>query len=107
MEYLTKFCFTMDSNTKKLARLTAGFLILEIFDRFTMKKDSKLPHDLTVYQYSAHDSTIATVLNALQMYDVREIYSYQIFKIDSLLIIKLIKLIVASSSAGLCFVCTV
>lgn len=60
----------MDTNTKRLARLKAGWLIREIFDRFTMKKDSTLTPNRVLWVYSAHDETIINVLNALNMFEV-------------------------------------
>lgn len=60
----------MDTNTKLLARLKAGFLIREIFERFTMKKDSTLTPNRVLWVYSAHDETIINVLNALNLFEV-------------------------------------
>lgn len=68
MERLTGFYFSMPTNTKQLARLRVGFLIREIFEHFTMKIDGKLTPDLWIY--SAHDSTVASVLNALGLAEV-------------------------------------
>lgn len=71
MEKLARFWFAMPSNTRLLARLKAGFLIREILERFTMKKDSTLSPDRSLWIYSAHDSTVANVLNTLGLFEVR------------------------------------
>lgn len=60
----------MDTNTKLLARLKSGFLIKNIYERFTMKKDSTLSPDRVLFLYSAHDETIINVLNALNLFEV-------------------------------------
>lgn len=60
----------MDTNTKLLARLKVGFLIREIFERFTMKKDSTLTPNRVLWVYSAHDETIINLLNALNLFEV-------------------------------------
>lgn len=57
-------------NTKLLARLTTGFLIREILERFTMKKDSTLSPDRSLWVYSAHDETIFRILMSLRLYEV-------------------------------------
>lgn len=70
MEKLAHSCFGMDVNTTLLARLKAGFLIRDIFERFNMKKDSMLFPDRSLWIYSAHDTTLARLLNALNVFDV-------------------------------------
>lgn len=70
MHKLANFCFAMDANTKLLARLKAGSLVREILERFTMKKDATLSPDRSLWIYSAHDSTIANVLNTLDLFEV-------------------------------------
>lgn len=57
-------------NTKLMARLKAGFLIREIFNRFTMKRDLTLSPDRSLWIYSAHDLTIMNILAALDLYEV-------------------------------------
>lgn len=76
MEKLASFCFSMATNTKQLARLKAGFLIREIFNRFTMKANLKLHPDRSLWVYSGHDSTVSNILNALGFFDV----SYTLFE---------------------------
>lgn len=70
MEKLANFCFTMATNTKQLARLKTGFLLREILERFTMKSSSTLSPNRALWIYSAHDGTIANVLNALGLFEV-------------------------------------
>lgn len=72
MEKLANICFTMATNTKQLARLKVGFLLREILDRFTMKSSSTLSPNRSLWIYSAHDGTIANVLNALGLFEVRK-----------------------------------
>lgn len=71
MEKLSHFCFAIPTNTKLLARLKTGFLIREILQRFSMKIDSTLSPDRSLWIYSAHDSTLANVLNTLGLFEVR------------------------------------
>lgn len=70
MERLANFCFSMATNTKLLARLKTGWFFKEIFGRFTSKKDSTLDPDRSLWIYSAHDTTISNVLNALGLFEV-------------------------------------
>lgn len=67
------FSFKMDTNTKLLARLKVGFLLREILERFTMKKDLKLSPDRSMWIYSAHDGTIVNLLNALGVFQVNNL----------------------------------
>lgn len=70
MTKLANFCFKMKTNTKTLARLKSGFLIREIFERFTQKMNDSLTPNRNLWIYSAHDSTIANVLNSLGLFEV-------------------------------------
>lgn len=74
MEKLAGFCGAMPTNTKLLARLKAGFLIREILERFAMKMNSTLSPDRSLWIYSAHDTTIGNVLNALGLFKVMCVY---------------------------------
>lgn len=62
--------FQMTTKTTEMARLSVGFLIRDILDRFSSKIASKLSPDRSLWIYSAHDSTIANVLNALGLFEV-------------------------------------
>lgn len=70
MEKVTRLWFRMDTSTKLMARLKYGFLIRDILERFTMKKDSTLSPDRSLHIYSAHDTTVANVLNSLGLLEV-------------------------------------
>lgn len=70
-EWAANFSFVVPTITPELARLKAGFLVREMLDRFTQKIGSTLTPDRSVWIYSAHDTTIAGVLNALQLFEVR------------------------------------
>lgn len=54
--------------------MRAGFLIREIFDRFKSKIMGSLKPDRALYMYSAHGTFIVSVLNALDVFDVRHSY---------------------------------
>lgn len=71
----------MQTNTPELARLKAGFLIREILDRFNQKIESQLNPDRTLWIYSAHDTTVANVLNSLGLFEVmtHNIFVYVFF----------------------------
>lgn len=53
-----------------MARLKYGFLIEEILDRFSAKIGSTLSPDRNIWIYSGHDTTLAGVLNTLQLFEV-------------------------------------
>lgn len=67
---LTSLCFTTNTTTPILARLKIGFLFREILDRFEQKIQSKLQPNRNLWIYSAHDSTIASVLNSIGLFKV-------------------------------------
>lgn len=53
-----------------MARLKSGFFIKQLLNAFDEKSKSKLSPNHTFRMYSAHDSTIVNLLNALGLYDV-------------------------------------
>lgn len=57
-------------HTDEMKKIKGGFLIKEILDRFRNKTLSILQPDRSLWFYSAHDLTIARVLNALNLYEV-------------------------------------
>lgn len=61
MAYISKYYFKLRTDTPQLARFSAGFLIKEIFERFSQKINKTLQPDRSVWIYSAHDSTIGNV----------------------------------------------
>lgn len=73
LEMLTNLCFALNTTTPVLARLKIGFLYREILDRFEEKIASKLTPDRSLWIYSAHDTTIASVLNSIGLFKVNNI----------------------------------
>lgn len=70
LEWVANHSFQLATITPELARLKSGFLIREILERFTQKIGSTLSPDRSVWIYSAHDTTVANVLNALNLFEV-------------------------------------
>lgn len=62
--------FATKTYTRELARLRIGPLLNEIFDRFVNKTISHLIPNRSLHIYSAHDSTIANVLNTLKLFEI-------------------------------------
>lgn len=62
--------FKVNTATPELARLKSGFLIKEMMERFTQKIFRALEPDRSLWLYSAHDETIANVLNSLGLFEV-------------------------------------
>lgn len=60
--------FTTGSN--ELKALRSGYLLKEIFDRFTNKTQSKLEPDRSLWMYFAHDITLTNTLNSLGLFEV-------------------------------------
>lgn len=71
MEFMASHSFKTQTATKLLARLKVGFLLRDIFDRFTKKLNSMLQPDRSLWIYSAHDTTVANVLDALGLFEVK------------------------------------
>lgn len=69
LEYLKTYWIETLTGTPELKRLKAGFILQMIMDRFQNKTLSLLPDEL-MRIYSAHDITIASILNALDMFEV-------------------------------------
>lgn len=65
--------FKVNTATPELARLKSGFLIKEMMERFTQKIFCALEPDRSLWLYSAHDETIANVLNSLGLFEVCEV----------------------------------
>uniref|UniRef100_A0A8D8F7M6 acid phosphatase n=1 Tax=Culex pipiens TaxID=7175 RepID=A0A8D8F7M6_CULPI len=62
--------FATKTNTPLMARLKAGPLVKEILERFRTKLHRKLKPDRSVWVYSAHDTTVANLLNTLRVFDL-------------------------------------
>lgn len=58
------------THTTEMKKYRAGFLIKEMLDRFKNKSQSLLQPDRSIWIYSAHDTTIVNILNALNLYEV-------------------------------------
>lgn len=85
-EKLSTYWFKLISGTELLLRLRSGFLLDQIIDRFKDKTNSLLPEQL-MQIYSAHDTTIASMLNGLGLFEVNLQYSIKILSIKSKLIV--------------------
>lgn len=70
LEELANLYFVLPTNTTTLARLNSGFLLREMLDRFDDKINSKLSPNRSIWMYSAHDVTLAGVLNTLGLFKV-------------------------------------
>lgn len=68
LEKLAYNNFKSLTQTKELTQLKSGFLLREIMDRFLAKANSTLKPDYELYIYSAHDITIANLLNIFSQY---------------------------------------
>lgn len=62
------------THTNELKKYRAGFLIKEMLNRFKNKSQSLLQPDRSLWIYSAHDTIIVNVLNALNLYEVNLIF---------------------------------
>lgn len=62
--------FLESTATRELARISTGFLIYDILHRCSSKAKNKLSPDRSLWFYSAHDSTIANVLNYFGHFNV-------------------------------------
>lgn len=84
LEELANLYFVLPTNTTTLARLNSGFLLREMLDRFDDKINSKLSPNRSIWMYSAHDVTLAGVLNTLGLFKVifqrNSISNFIIFK---------------------------
>lgn len=72
MEWMAAFSFKVTTYTPVLARLKAGFLLREILDRSQQKTVAASKVTQNFWMYSAHDTTIANVLNALGVFEVSQ-----------------------------------
>lgn len=54
----------------EMKKLKSGFLLKDILDRFSRKKDSTLDPDQSLYLYFAHDITLSNMLNSLGLFKV-------------------------------------
>lgn len=68
-EYLRTYWIQFLTGTSEMKRLKSGFLLKEILDRFHNKTNALLPEGM-MHIYSAHDLTIASLLNTLGIFEV-------------------------------------
>lgn len=64
MEEIAKVVYVLRAKPD-LVRIRSGFLLKEMLERFKAKKNGELEPDRALYMYSAHSSTITTLLNGL------------------------------------------
>lgn len=76
MEWMAFHAFQLNTITPELARLKTGFLLRDILNRFEQKITGKLTPDRSLWIYSAHDITVANVLNSIGLFDVIIINNY-------------------------------
>ncbi|XP_031627083.1 prostatic acid phosphatase-like isoform X2 [Contarinia nasturtii] len=69
LESINDFSFKMLTITKELARLRSGFLIKEMFQRFAKKINSTLEPNCSLWFYSGHDGTVASLLDSLGVFE--------------------------------------
>lgn len=70
MKWIAARSFATATSTKTLARLKSGFLLSEILDRSRNKTMGILSPNRRMWVYSAHDTTVANVLNTLGLFEL-------------------------------------
>nr|CAB59935.1 acid phosphatase-1 [Drosophila subobscura] len=70
LTYVSNFAFSIATFTRSMARLKTGPLLKDIFERFDKKLNNQLKPDRSLWIYSAHDTTIANVLNSLKLFEL-------------------------------------
>lgn len=75
MSFATNLAFTLNTYTRPLARLKAGPLLKDILTRFETKFRKQLKPDRSLFIYSAHDTTVANLLNTLKLFQVSQQHS--------------------------------
>lgn len=71
MEEIAKTVYALRSQPV-LFRVQSGFLLKEMLERFKAKQSDKLFPNRVLWMYSAHSSTITSLLNGLGLNLVRE-----------------------------------
>lgn len=69
MQSITEITYKLRA-TPELVRLRSGFLIKEILERCAQKINGTLTPDRSMWIYSAHSSTLATMLNGFGLNEV-------------------------------------
>lgn len=70
MSFASNFAFQTPTYNRKLARLKCGPLLKDILKRFSDKSKHKLKPNRSLWIYSAHDTTIANLLNTLNLFQL-------------------------------------
>lgn len=68
MDSISALAFALKTYTKQLAKLKSGPLLNDILKRFQAKSTSKLKPNRSLWIYSAHDTTVANLLNILGLF---------------------------------------
>uniref|UniRef100_A0A7G3AIU4 acid phosphatase n=1 Tax=Lutzomyia longipalpis TaxID=7200 RepID=A0A7G3AIU4_LUTLO len=69
MEWISAKSFSTYCSTPQLARLKSGPILKEMLERFKNKTLGTLKPDRSLWIYSAHDTTVANLLNILGLFD--------------------------------------
>lgn len=69
MDLAAGLSFQTPTFNRKLARLKSGSLLKEVLDRFNDKINHKLKPSRSLWMYSAHDTTVANLLNTLKVFN--------------------------------------
>uniref|UniRef100_A0A182VX51 acid phosphatase n=1 Tax=Anopheles minimus TaxID=112268 RepID=A0A182VX51_9DIPT len=67
---ISAMTFAVKTNTTELARLKMGPLVKEMLQRFRSKSKGTLKPNRSLWMYSAHDVTVASLLNALRVFEL-------------------------------------
>lgn len=70
IDKIMKFFLIMDTELPELARITSGFLLKEMLERFYQKIDSTLKPNRSLWLYSVQDYTMVNFLNSLGLFKV-------------------------------------
>ncbi|EDW58375.1 prostatic acid phosphatase isoform X1 [Drosophila virilis] len=70
LTYVSNFAFSINTYTRQLARLKGGPLLKDVLTRLESKHKKQLSPDRSVFIYSAHDTTIANMLNTLKLFQL-------------------------------------
>lgn len=69
MENIALFDVKIYASTPQLARLSSGFLLKEMLERFSRKINSTLKPDRSIWFYSTHYFTLSNLLNSLGLFE--------------------------------------
>lgn len=70
LSLLSSYAFASQTYNRVLARLKSGPLVKDILERFQNKTQGTLKPDRSLRIYSAHDTTVANLLNALRLFEL-------------------------------------